>query len=129
MPKIERFTKDTLQAFRPELEKALDEVAARYGVELKLKTIRFDPDGSAFAATIEGKSAAAESVEQARFVEMAGLYGIDHERVIDSPQGKLKLAGYDPRKRSKPWRATLNGRPGYILPHDYVMRAFKKDAA
>src|SRR5690606_31343377 len=101
---IERFNKATLQALRPEVQAALDAIAEKHGIKLQLGNISYTPDGGSFTSKIEGKvEAIANEAEAARFREIAAMYGYDHEKEADTPQGKARLIGYNPRKRAKPW--------------------------
>lgn len=127
---MDRFNKATLGALRPEIQAALDAIAEKHGIKLQLGNIGFAADGSSFKAPVEGRvEALADAKEHAQFLEMARLYGLDPEKVAKTPQGEVRLIGYNPRKRSKAWLIQVGEKKGYVADDKYVEFYFKADAA
>lgn len=127
---MDRFNKATLATLRPEVQAALDAIAAKHGITLRLGNIGFSPDGGSFTSKIEGKvEAIANEAEHKRFLEYAGMYGLDPAKVGDTPQGKVRLVGFNPKARSKPWIIEIEGMDGRRICDDrYVNHYFKSDA-
>lgn len=128
---MDRFNKATLGALRPEIQAALDAIAEKHGIKLQLGNIGFAADGSSFKAPVEGRvEALADAKEHAQFLEMARLYGLDPEKVAATPQGKVRLVGYNARKRTKPWLLQLGDETQRRICDDrYAEFYFKADAA
>jgi hypothetical protein len=125
---MDRFNKVTLQALRPEVQAALDAIAAKHGIKLQLGNISFTPDGSSFTSKIEGKvEALADEAARKVFLQYAEMYGLDPEKVGQTPQGEVRLVGFLPKKRTKPWQVTINGKAGYIVDDRYAQHYFKSD--
>lgn len=122
---MERFNKTTLNTLRPEIQAALDAVAAKHGITLKLGNIGFSADGGSFTSKVEGKvEAIANEAEKARFRETAAMFGYDPEKEADTPQGKARLVGYLPKKRAKPWLIQI-GEKQYVVDDRYADFYFK----
>ena len=128
---MDRFNKATLGALRPEIQAALDAIAEKHGIKLQLGNIGFSPDGGSFSSKIEGKvEAIANEAEHKRFLSYAEMYGYDPEKVAETPQGKVRLVGFNPKARSKPWIIQLEGETQRRICDDrYCDFYFKKPAA
>lgn len=126
---MDRFNKATLATLRPEVQAALDAIAAKHGITLKLGNIGFSPDGGSFSSKIEGKvEAIANAAEEARFREYATMYGYDPDKVAATPQGEAKLVGFNPKARAKPWIIGI-GDKRYVVDERYADFYFKKPAS
>jgi hypothetical protein len=126
---MDRFNKATLATLRPEVQAALDAVAAKHGITLRLGNIGFSPDGGSFTSKVEGKvEAIASAAEEARFREYAEMYGYDPDKVAATPQGEAKLVGFNPKARNKPWIMAI-GDKRYVVDARYADFYFKKPAA
>jgi hypothetical protein len=128
---MDRFNKATLAALRPEVQAALDAIAEKHGITLKLGNIGFSPDGGSFTSKVEGKvEAIANEAEHKRFLEYAAMYGYDPEKVAETPQGKVRLVGFNPKARSKPWIIAIEGETARRICDDrYCDFYFKKPAS
>lgn len=126
---MDRFNPETLRVLRPEMEAALAAIAEKHGIKLQLGKMTYTPDGGSFTAKVEAKvEAIASAAEEKLFREAAALFGYDPDKVATTPQGEVRLVGYNPKKRSKPWMLTVAGKPGYAADDRYCGFYFKADA-
>ena len=126
---MDRFNPTTLTVLRPEIEAALAAVAQKNGITLQLGKMTYTPDGGTFTAKVEAKvEAIANAAEEKLFREAAALYGYDPDKVATTPQGRVRLVGYMPKKRTKPWMIEVEGKKGYVADDRYVSFHFKADA-
>lgn len=127
---IQRFDKPSLQALRPEIQAALAAIAEKHGIKLQLGNISFTADGGSFSGKIEGTvEAIADAAAEKMFREAASIFGFDPDKVATTPQGEVRLVGYNPKKRTKCWLISINGKPGYVADDRYVSFYFKKEAS
>lgn len=123
---ITAFNKIALKNLRPEIDAALKAVADKHGIELRLGNISFTE--ATFTAKVEGKiEALADEAARKLFLEMAEMYGLDPEKI--SPDG-YRLVGFEPKKRSKPWKIEKVAAPGpiYVIDDIQAEMRFKKAA-
>lgn len=95
--------KELLNNFRKDFAEAVKEIEKKYGFELQLERISYNPDGSSF----EGKISAirvkdGKSGEQVKFEEDAPRYGFkpeDYKKEYIVDGKKYLLVGFNPKAR------------------------------
>ncbi len=99
---ITTFDKKNLNALRPEIQAALDTVAAAHGIKLQLGNISFL--GPTFTAKVNGEASGADEHKAKEAVEMARIYGVDcsEPSTFKGREGAV-LVEYNGRARDKPW--------------------------
>ena len=111
MTKLKRISKVEAKAIGKEVEKALQPIAAHFGIKLEMRGGIYEADGSAYRPKIQFSLAEVDgqSVEQLRFNEVCELYGLkesDFGRHFKSHSGQgMTLTGVHPRSSKFPFLA------------------------
>lgn len=87
-----------------DIEQALDAVAQKHGISIKIGNTRLDMNG--FKTSVEGK-AMSDAVTTAVAVQAARAHGLDPEKV--GPRGEM-LIDYNSRAHKMPWIIARNGK-------------------
>lgn len=102
-----KITRDFLRSARPDIEKDLAAFAAKHGLSVSVKNIKFSD--SSFEAKVEfsvlSSGGVAMTPERKHFIELASLYGVDPSFLDKSFRhgGHVyTVVGLNPKKRKNP---------------------------
>jgi hypothetical protein len=122
---ITAFDSSNLKTLRADLDAALAVIAEKHGITLEIGRIGFS--AGEFRAQMTGKvEAIAAEQDRSLLVSMASVFGLDIDRVAQTPQGEARLIGYRSRAKTKRWEISLNGKPGYVADQRFVNFYFKE---
>lgn len=125
--KITSFDKQNLAILRKEIDAALNAVAARHGIELKIGNISFD--AGRFGTKLEGKSDSNADQEQKYAINMANLYDIDATKTYTKADGTtMQIVRFDSKKRKMPWIVRAQDGKLYKISDEEARRRFPKSA-
>lgn len=126
---ISTFDPNTLKGLGQEIDAALKAVAAKHGITLTMKTMRYDFSGTTFTASLEGKAASFGDAAKAKAISMAKvLCGVDASQPCTHPKliGAV-LTEYRDRARKAPWVYEFQGKT-YICSDNNMRLMFPKVA-
>lgn len=95
--------KDTLNNFRKDFEETVKELEKKYGFEVKLGSITYNPDGSSFEGKVSAiKIQDGKTGEQIKFEKEADKYGFksdDYKKEYVVDNKKYLLVGFNSKAR------------------------------
>lgn len=121
--KITSFEKQTFTFLRAEIDAALNAVAAKHGITLKIGNISFD--AGKFSTKLEGKCEASGDQEQKMAIQMARLYDIDATKTYTKADGTtMTIVRFDSKKRKMPWILRAQDGKMYQISDEEAKRRF-----
>ena len=96
------------KAIRPEIDKALEELGDKFGVEIKAGNARYTGNQVTFKleASLVKDDGSTFDPKRDEFSRICGRYGLqasDLDRVIETTRGqKIKIIGLNPKRRKYP---------------------------
>lgn len=108
MTKITDLNKASLTALRPEIDAALAELGARFGLTFRAGNGSYAGDHAHFKLEIKvDDPAVQEAAAKADFDLMAPLFGLeasDYNREFGAGSKRYRLIGFEPKRRKWPFR-------------------------
>lgn len=128
---MDRFDGITLKLLRGDIDAALQTVAAKHGITLKMGNATYARDGSYFLGKVEGgvvRNGQAMTKEASAFEQYAEMYGLKDVKLGDTFKAggiSYKITGLKTTRTGKPVMAQKVGTDShYVFTIDAVKRAF-----
>ncbi|MNK47838.1 hypothetical protein D3C87_666580 [compost metagenome] len=118
---VKQFTKSNVMAFAKDLEAAMQEVAAKYGVELSTGNVKFQESEFTTPLTVKLLGENGETQLTKSLLQLMDIMGIQQ----NGTRGR-RIVGYNGRKKQA-WIFTVEGREGKFVCTDAEAKIhFKK---
>jgi hypothetical protein len=112
---IQQFDRTSLQMLRGEMQGALDAIAAKHGIKLRIGNMTYDPSGSTFKAPINAEAGGAEDEKRKQAIMYAKmLAGVDASEPSEHPLTKGAILTELRSRGSKPFIYSLPNGKSYM---------------